>query len=238
MAYRKSRLQRVEEAKAVRSTAFYVVLTIGIIILMFFVGIPALTRVTSLVAGITGQESIDFGGSSPPPPPPEIETPPIYFNADSFRLKGRTRPGHSVSIFFNDDKIEVLADAEGEFTSVLELSAGQNKVSALVIDNRGQESTKTSEYTIMLDKEKPEIEIISPENGKQFFGNRDKEQKIEGQTEADAKVYINDRVVIVRSDGKFDSLVTLSDGENVYKIKAVDRAGNENEAEIKLNFTP
>lgn len=236
MAYRKSRLQRNEEKKAVRSTLFYIVLTVGIIALMFVAGIPALSKVTALVAGITGTEAIDFGPDGPPPPPPNIDNPPAYTKEDSIRLTGTTRPGYTATIFFNDDKIEVLANADGRFTSVLEISSGQNTVSAIVTDNKGRESTRTHTYTIVQDKEPPVLEIISPENGKSFYGARDKQIKLEGQTDPGARVLINDRVVIVRSDGKFDMQVTLENGENVFKMKSIDQAGNETELEWKLNF--
>lgn len=235
---RQSRLKRTEQARTVRSTLFYIVLTIAIIAVMFIGGIPALSKVTALVAGITGQGGVDFNTNSPPPPPPDIETPPTFTKENRIQFVGKTRPGYTAAIFFNDDKIEVLADAQGEFQSQLELSNGENKVSALVKDNNGKESVRSRDYSITLDKEAPEIKIISPENGKQFFGNRDKQQKIEGETEATSKVFINDRVVIVRSDGKFDFPITLSEGENTYKIKSVDPAGNETEIEFKLQFTP
>lgn len=238
MTPRKSRLERSEEKKAIKSTFFYVILTLGILVLLFVIGIPAITKFTALVAGVTGNDSGGFQNNSPPPPPPSIETLPSYTNDESIRLKGRTRPGYTVSVFFNDDKIEVLANAEGEFNSTLELSGGTNSVAALVTDNFGQDSVRTQTYSVVLDKEKPKLEIISPENEKQFYGNRDKQQTIQGQTEPDARITINDKVVIVRSDGKFDYQTTLSNGKNVYKIKSVDRAGNETESELSLNFTP
>lgn len=238
MATRKSRLERSEDKKAIKSTLFYVLLTLAIIVLLFFIGIPAITKFTSLLAGITGSESTSLTSTSPPPPPPSLGEMPAYTNQDVVRLKGQTRPGYTVSVFFNNDKIEVLANASGEFNSTLELSGGTNSVAALVTDNEGQESVKTQPFSIVLDKEKPTLEIISPENGKKLYGNRDKQQTIQGQTEPDAKITINDQVVIVRSDGKFDFPTTLSNGENVYKIKSTDRAGNETQYELTLSLTP
>lgn len=238
MSKRKSRLQRTEEASAVRSAMFYILLTIGVIAILFFIGIPIVSRLSTIVLEFTG--GVNVAGENenlPPPPPPEIDSPPQYFKNDKYSLKGSTRPGYNVNVFFNGDKIEVLSDADGEFNLNLELSSGTNTLALSVIDKNGKESVKTREYTIILDKEAPKLEIISPSEGQQFSGIRANQARIEGQTEPDAKILINERIAIVKSDGKFDFPVTLSEGENTFTIKSIDPAGNETETSLKLLYT-
>jgi len=235
MAYRSSRLKRVEETKAIRSTGFYIALTVGFIALLLFFGVPLLSKFSSFLVNLAGKEA-ENPDNSPPPPPPAISTLSEFTKEEKLKLTGFTRPGLTVLIFFNDEKFEVLADAEGEFTYLFDLSPGINKVYAKVQDNSGRESTSTQTYNVTFDKEPPKLEIISPENGKQFLGLQQKQITIEGQTEPNVYININDRVVIVKSDGKFNFQTNLNDGENIFKIKATDRAGNETELEFKVSF--
>ena len=237
MANRRSRLTRIEEKKALKSTAYYVVLTLGLIIFLAIFGITAISKVALIVDNIAGKDTTSSAGTSTPPPPPQLNTPPDYTKDEKLKLTGRSQAGYTVLIFLNDDKIEVIADASGEFTGLLDLSKGENTIYAKAEDNEGQVSTETKKYIVNLDTETPKLEIISPENEKKYFGSQNKQVKIEGQTEAGARVTVNDRVAIVRSDGKFDFPLTLSDGENIFKIKAVDQAGNETEVELKLYYS-
>ncbi len=237
MAYntRPSRLKRLEERRAVKSTAFYIVLTVAAVGLLAIFGVPALSKLTSLTGNIT-RSGVDYTANTPPPPPPAINTLPKNTNQDKLKVTGTTKAGQNVIIFFNNDKTEVLANANGEFTSVFDLSLGENSLYAQVEDNRGQKSTETDKFTVVLDKTEPVLELISPENGKSLFGQNQKNIQIEGQSEQHARVTINDRIAIVRSDGKFNFPVTLQGGENIFKIVATDEAGNKTELELKLTY--
>jgi len=232
---RTSRLKRTENRRALRSTLLYIVLIVGTIYLLLNFGLPALSKITELITSSVKQDSVDGGLSGPPPPPPQIKTLPADTKERKLKVEGNTRPGYTINLFFNDEKNEILADARGEFTGVFELSIGKNTIRATATDNSGKESASTRTYDVNFDNEPPNIGIIAPENDKEFFG-RDSQVKIEGETEPGNSAYINDRTVIVRSDGKFDSLVSLSEGDNVFKIKAVDPAGNESEIELKLRY--
>lgn len=235
MAYHSSRLRRVEEKRALNTTIKYLALTVVIIFLLFNFGLPALSRATILLTDLAGKNASGIEDNGPPLPPPQIEDLPAYTKEKSIRVKGKTRPGATVAIFFNDEKNEVLANASGEFTSTFELSHGENTIYALSEDgNRTSGRSKT--FSIILDNEPPKLEIITPQNGQTITGRNNKIQ-IEGATEAEAKVTINDRIVIVRNDGKFNHSVSLNEGENIFKIKSVDAAGNESELEFKLIYS-
>lgn len=233
---RSSRLKRFEEKRAVRSTVFYIGLTVGIIVLLFTLGIPLVSKLAILVGNVT-RTDLEYNQDSPPPPPPNINAPKEFTNEDKLRITGTTRPGFTVSIFFNDEKSEVLSNASGEFTAMFDLSSGQNTIYAQVTDNRGQQSTQGEKFIVTLDKEPPKLEIITPENGKSFYGGAQKQTQIEGQSEPNVHIIINDRVAIVRNDGKFNFPVSLENGENVFKITATDEAGNKTELEFKLSYS-
>jgi hypothetical protein len=234
MAARTSRLKRLEERRAITSSVKYIVLTIAVIVLLFSFGLPVLSRLTAFIAEFTGQETAEEVDSTPLPPP-RLDNLPAFTNEKTLRVTGATRPGHTVFLFFNSEKSEVLANANGEFTNRFELSLGENTIYAYVADPASV-SSKTQVFSINYDNEPPKLEIIAPENGKQFTG-RDNHAQIEGQTEPDARISINNRVAIVQSDGKFSFPLVLEEGQNTLKAKAVDKAGNEAELELTLNYT-
>lgn len=236
MAYRRSRLKRVEEKRAVKNTVLYIILTIGLVGVLLVFGLKGLTAFTSLVNNIAGKDSTQITQNSPPPPPPHVNIPPDFTNQDNYKVEGTTRAGISVEIFFNGEKKELVADKQGEFSSNFPLKDGQNSFYVKVVDSAGQESASTNTYMITLDKVPPKLEIISPSADQHFYGSQQKQVKIQGQTEAEARVTINDRVAIVRGDGKFDFSTSLNDGENVFSIKSIDKAGNETDAELHLFF--
>jgi len=233
---RPSRLKRFEERRAIRSTILYMGLSLGIIILLFTFGIPIISRLAILVGNVT-RTNLEYNQDSPPPPPPNINKPNAFTNEEKLKITGNTRQGYTVSIFFNDEKNEVLANASGEFTAIFDLSNGQNTIYAKVTDPKGQDSTQTEKFVVTLDKEPPKLEIITPENGKSFFGAAQKQTQIEGQSELNSHIIINDKIAIVRNDGKFNFPVSLENGENIFKIIATDEAGNKTELEFKLSYS-
>ncbi len=237
MAYRISRLKRVEEKRAVSATVKYVVLTVIIIFVLFNFGLPALSRFTLFIEELTGQNVTNDDDNGPPLAPPQIVNLPTHTKEKTLRVSGNTRPGITVSIFFNDEKSEVLANASGEFNSTFELSRGENTIHAYAVTQNGKKSANSKNYTVVYDSEPPKLEIITPENGHLFTGRNNNQIQIEGQTELGARISINDRIAIVRGDGKFDFPVTLDEGENVFKIKSTDEAGNETGLEFKLTYS-
>jgi len=60
----------------------------------------------------------------------------------------------------------------------------------------------------------------------------------EGKVEENAKVQINDRVVVVESDGTFSFVTTLSEGQNNFTVKAEDEARNKVEKNLKVTYAP
>ncbi len=61
---------------------------------------------------------------------------------------------------------------------------------------------------------------------------------IEGETEHDAILNINDKKVDVDSLGNFAFPVSLNEGENSVKVKLIDIAGNVNEFEKNITYLP
>lgn len=232
-----SRRAKTEEKKNIRKAVFYGILTIAAFLALVFFGIPAIARFAAFLYDLSSSnQPVDINDTTPPAPP-DINEPPEVISKTSVEITGNTEPGATVILFVNGNEEELLANRDGEFRYQWGLLDGENKISAKVKDTAGNESQETQTHTITYDDEPPELTIDSPEDGKEFYGSRERQITIEGATEEGASITINGRVVVVDSDGKFTFLTTLSDGENKFTIKATDKAGNETEKTLTLHFT-
>ena len=236
MARRKSRLARTESKRAVRSTFTYIVLTIVLIAALFGFGIPLINTVTSVVIGFFGDETQVVQVDGSPIAPPRLDSLNEFVNERKVKISGSSSPGFTVIVHINETSKELIADADGNFVTTHNLAEGENEIYATA-KSGNTVSHRSRAFNVTLDEEAPEVEIISPKDGDSFYGSNDRQQKIQGQTEPGARVTINERFVIVRSDGKFDLTTSLEEGENEFKILVRDEAGNETETTMKLNFS-
>lgn len=231
-----SRLAEIEKEKNRRTTFVYVGLTILFIIFLIVFGI----RVVSQAAGfLTGPEDGLFDNQDKTPPaPPRINYIPEFTNKDELIIEGTSEAGSKIQIDFDDSDKEILVGSDGSFTTTVNLNEGENTFSFVAVDTAGNESTRTKSYTVSFDKEKPEVEIISPADGAKFYSSAQKKINIEGKTESSASVTINDRVVVLNSEGKFSFATELGDGENNFNVKSTDKAGNMTEKDVKYHYSP
>lgn len=227
----------VEERKNIRRAVFFGVLSLGVLIAFLFLGLPLVARVASFVADFRKSgEPVNISDTTPPAPP-RFESLPEVTKEEVLVLKGGTENGATVFVYANSDEKEILADAEGTFNFSFELRKGENKLSAKAKDASGNVGMETQTFVITQDDEPPDLTISAPSDGKEFFGSKERQITIEGETEEGASVTINDRVVVVDSEGQFVFSTTLSDGENIFKIKAKDKAENETETTLTLKFS-
>jgi len=81
----------------------------------------------------------------------------------------------------------------------------------------------------------PRLVILSPQNNSTISV---KETLIEGITDKDAKIFINDQPILVADDGKFNQNITLSGGINTINIKSINKfkKASEESITIQSNF--
>lgn len=232
-----SRLQRVEEQKSVRQTFIFGGLTIGLIIFLLFFGIPLIARFAAFLSDLRGSNRAVEVANVPPPGPPIFSSLPQYSTEERITVEGTTQSGATVIISFNSIKKEVVAGADGKFTSAFTLVKGTNIISAVAKNKNSPESAESRKHTVILDKDAPKIEIKSPSDGATYYGSQ-RTITVEGKVDTDSSISINDRMAIVGSDGTFRINYSLSDGENALNIIAIDKAGNKTEQSLKVTYTP
>ncbi len=238
MKKRYSRLARTEERQSIRRAILFTFLTIVSIFAFIFLGLPVLAKFAGFLTDLKKSGLPIERNDTTPPAPPRLESLPEYTNEFSVEVKGTTEAGASVILFLNDDEEELVVNKDGEFNFTFKLDKGENTVSVKARDAAGNESQETNVYKIIFDNEPPELEVTSPEDGKEFYGSKERQVSINGKTEESASVTINDRIVAVDASGNFTFVTTLSEGENGFTIKTEDKAGNSTEASLTLRFTP
>src|SRR4030042_3042007 len=232
-----SRLAHSEEKKNLRKAFLYILLTISSFTLLIIFGLPSIAKMAAFLTDLRKSSTPVEKNDTTPPAPPRFNLLPEATNKKTIDINGTAEEGATVKIFINDREESVLSDKNGQFNLNITLTKGENKISAIAKDLAGNESQKNDEKIIIFDEESPKLEIITPENNKQFFGSKERQVVIKGTSEEGVSVTINDRVVVVEDDGSFSFATSLSEGDNTFAIKAQDKAGNTTEISLTLKFS-
>jgi hypothetical protein len=238
MRHSYSRLQSVEEKRNLRSTILFAVLTVAAIVLLIFVGLPLFGRLSVFISDIRGGSKAITKNDTTPPAPPKFNYFPAFTNQQTASVSGTSEPGATVNLVFNGSNQQVIVDKDGKFSFSLQLVDGVNTFSAVAVDPSGNTSQKSKDYTLTFDNKPPNLTVTSPSDGTSFFGSNQRQVTIQGTTDVNNQVVINDRIISVDDVGSFQYTTTLNDGANLFAIKATDQAGNSTEKDITLNFNP
>lgn len=221
-----------------RSAVLFIILTVAVIALIFFVGIPVLGKFTAFVSGLRGGNKQISKTDTTPPAPPKFNYFPASTNQQNVTISGNSEAGATITLNFNNSPQEVLADANGAFYSNLTLPQGISNFFAMATDQAGNISQNTQNFQITFDNKMPDLSITSPTDGTSFFGSIQRQVTIQGKTDPGSQVTINDRIISVDDLGNFQYTTTLNEGTNLFTIKSTDQAGNTVELATTYNFTP
>ncbi|MFQ5909617.1 MAG: S8 family serine peptidase [Thermoplasmata archaeon] len=149
----------------------------------------------------------------------------LYTNSDPISVEGQTEPGAVVEV----NGLPVSPQPDGSFQTSVGLTEGENIVSVLARDSAGNEVSE--ERTVVFDTVAPELEITSPSDG---TITRYPSILVQGTTDFDAVLFIGDVSTNPRSNGSFESVIGLSEGDNVIPVESFDRAGNSASTVIQV----
>lgn len=232
-----SRLGRYEEQKE-RKTIGIALGSIILVIIFFAVFGLKLLEGFSVFMG-------SLRGASPQPTttatlllPPVLDAPVEATNSAAITITGRGQADLTFILYVNEKeykKIPVPKDGNVTIDNVT-LTEGNNSISAKLSDDKGNLSDLSNVVTIIQKKGKPILDISTPEDGATVFGDK-RSVTVSGKTDPENGIRVNDRLAVVRNDGSFDFVFTLSEGQNTLKIIATDTAGNETSVERKVTYT-
>jgi hypothetical protein len=233
---RRSRLTRKEEAKNLRRVYLYGILSLALIVVIVFLGLPALIRMAAFLGELRSSSLVIEKEDTVPPPPPQSYSLPRATNKSQIKIEGTSEIGSKVTIYVNGQTSkDVVTDASGIFTAQLNLKGERSEITLQAEDQAGNKSQESEKIVIIFDDQPPEMEISSPPENST---TEEKQIEIKGKINEEATVLINDRLVILDQENNFNYLYSLSEGENTIKIKAQDEAENLTEKEIKITYQP
>ena len=168
---------------------------------------------------------------------PYLNPIPEATKEDSITISGKAEP--STKIFLKIDSKEsqdTTSDNEGVFSFTnIPVSFISQQISVVAKDTAGNTSKESHVYSVTKDITAPEFEITAPKPDEKFKSTG-RNYKVTGTTEANTTVILNDQIGFVSSNGEFFVNIRLSEGKNDLKIKVTDKAGNETEKEITMEY--
>jgi hypothetical protein len=153
------------------------------------------------------------------PPTLEVTYPPIgeeiLTNKNEITVKGYVEPG--ATVWIGKEEVPI----SGNWTYVLQLKEGKNKISVEAADDVGNRIELIR--TVIKDSVAPALAIFYPED---VLKTSENQVTIKGSVETNSTIRINGATVSV-SGNTFEQVVTLDkDGKFEFNITAMDLAGN------------
>lgn len=217
---------------------FNTLIAIVVILFAMFIGLrffaPNIGSVFGIIAKFSNRNVKNDVNA---PAPPQFVSAPEAVKDKQIRLSGFSEPGTTIKLFVNGpEKTQAVTDSKGSFDFAdVELIPGRNTIFAKAVDLEGNESNKTDDLIIMLDTQKPKIEILEPKDGSEVR-NLDYRILVKGKTDEKCEIYINEKIAQVHPDNTFELLLGVEEGEVKIKIEAKDVAGNTSTEELKVIY--
>jgi hypothetical protein len=141
----------------------------------------------------------------------------LLTNNNMLQGAGMTEPTAVLAI--ND--VPVTVQPDGSFASTITLQTGQNDIFFNVTDLAG--NTNSIMRSVILDQGPPTLTVQTPTDGQM---TNKPYVEVKGATEPGAGLAVNGQYFQVESNGDFEGLIPLVDGDNLVVVKACDMAGN------------
>ncbi len=233
-----SRLNRAEERRNMRKAVLLIFATIAILVAGIVLGIPVLTRTAMFMGSLNSKNAIADKTDNIPPGPPQIALAYDATNSATQTISGLSEPGSTVYLSQNSREAgNVVTDNDGtfEFTNIV-LTKGDNLFTAIALDQSSNKSLISSSVRLAYSSDPPKLEITSPTDHQSIT---DKSSvNLLGTTQNVSRLTVNDRTIIIGSNGKFNTMYSLNPGENVLVFTATDSSGNQTRKELTVNYSP
>jgi len=230
--------RKSKEALVYRRVAFTLILTFILFILIILFGVQGLVKLASFLGSLRSAGTPIEKTQGELLLPPRLAPLPIATNSAKLSISGFAESGSTIEIFLNDVLMgSTLVTKEGKFEiSDLTLNEGENKIYTFARVDDTQSSPSRTIF-VTLKENPPKLEILAPTD-KSVISGKEKKATIEGETDPDASLSINNHWVIVKNDGTFSFELSLSAGENKIEIVARDSAGNETKTTLSVEYHP
>ena len=230
-----TRVVKREQAKMLRQTIVWTLISVVILLVFLFIILPNAPRLLAKIA----EKNSAFGQEDTiPPQVPVFNSPALATNTKLLEVSGFAEAKSQVLVVLNGNQVaDLTVGDDATFKYAIELQEGENYLQAFSKDSSENESILSKEYVVMLDTQAPSLQFSeSIKDGVQIVGKENRTYTLSGVTEPNAKVAINDRFLFARADGSFSYQIQLNEGDNVIKFIITDKAGNNLEQELHLLY--
>lgn len=230
-----SRYSSLEERRNRRKAVLWSLAGILVIVAVVFGGIPVLGKLAEGINNLKSNGKPIDKNDLIAPVSPVISLAYDATNSANQAISGLAEPYSMVYLTRNNDPVgQVKAGNDGSFEVVsVKLVDGRNTFTAVAIDEAGNKSSPANSVVMIYSNKGPEIKLDSPVENQHVNGNPPKVQ-ISGSVDPSARLLINDRVIIVSAQGKFNINFQLNNGDNLLIITATDAAGNQTKKELTV----
>jgi hypothetical protein len=230
-----TRLEKHRQKEFRRNVILSGIIIVALIIFAVFIGLKFIIN-ASLFIGDLGEKkpaqsttSDDFYGSL------DVDGLPSATNSATLLVSGAVNNFDTVEYYLNNKVVgHVTPDKSGSFSDTIgDLKKGDNGIYVKAYTKDKKHVKKSDTFTVTYKNEKPKIDISEPSDKT----NTDSEEiKVAGKTDKNVTIKINDLPVVVDSQGGFQQMVQLKDGDNKIVISAVDDAGNQDQKELTVTY--
>ncbi|HVZ67723.1 MAG TPA: hypothetical protein VG917_05700 [Patescibacteria group bacterium] len=234
-----SRLNRRSVNQGKRQLYVYLISIVVIIFLALNFGPFLLARVGNIIDGITGKNNqTDTVVSNSELQAPTLDPLPDATPSATIKITGQSfYPNGEVELYVNGakvDSVDVDSSLDFEFKDVA-LRSGTNTINTRMIIGK-RRSSLSDDYTIQRQQDAPSLDITFPSDGASFT-KADQQITVQGKTNPDSSVKVNDFIAIVDSSGNFTYQLNLNDGDNNITVVAENPAGKTTTKQIKVTYS-
>jgi hypothetical protein len=225
------RLEAHRQKTIKRNLFFLTIFFIFLIYFIFTIGLKILLTTSAFIANTFSPhkeenyaiKKNDFYGTI------DINQIPEATNSASIIVSGQTTNYDIVEVYLNNQKVQEKDVTDNFSFQIDNLVSGENTIYFVAKSSKDRSTKKSESYTVLYKKEKPNLEITSPEEDKK---TNQEEILISGKTDKNVFIEINSSPVVVNTLGEFQSTLKLQPGENKILITAQDIAGNVTSKEL------
>lgn len=234
-----SRLRRQEEKLARRKIAVGVIGIVAVSAFLLLFGVRLLVAFSLFVDRIRGGSPDTLQTDQSLLLPPVLESLPQATNSATISVSGSANPDSTLMLFIDGDEYTRIPVGEDGSFEIQDIPVDTGKVTVSARSTDGKETVSDISNTISttIDRTPPDLDITKPADNETIRDGTNS-VAVEGTTDPDARLTINDRIVVVRSNGSFSYNMPLNDGENTLVFKAVDLAGNSIEVDRRVTYQP
>ena len=231
-----TRLEQHKQKLFYQKLIIYSLVIVFLIYFIFSYGFKLILNASAWIAGVTTKKvtnevikNDDFFGNA------DIDNIPTATNSSTIIINFTVKNFDTVKIYLNGEKIKELnTNNQDSFEEeVKDLQKGSNEIFLLANNKQYKKEKQSAIYKVFYKNEKPKLEIKEP--GDKTKTNKP-EVKISGETDKETFIKVNDYPVVVDAQNKFQTNITLKQGENKITVIAQDEAGNIETKELTVTY--